>query len=218
MDIGLRTLDIGQEFMKPEIIFWILGTYGIASFPTGFVLVKLLKGIDIRKLGSGNTGATNVFRAAGAGAFAVTLMLDAFKGYLPVMLAARYFTQAGAFSILLIALTALCGHIFSIFLKFRGGKGVATAAGVFLALLPAPAGLAIASFMIIFVLTRYVSAGSLAGAVVLPLSSWLLREHPSFSVFATLAGLLIVYTHRANIKRLLNGTENKISFTSSKGK
>jgi acyl phosphate:glycerol-3-phosphate acyltransferase len=190
--------------------------YLLGSIPFGLLLGKLFGGADVRKTGSGNIGATNVARVAGPLAGIFTLLLDAAKGALAVVLAARLSDQSSTWMII-AGLCALVGHCFPIWLGFHGGKGVATAAGVFLVLCP----LALFGSVILFVLVvlywRYVSLGSMSAAAAMPLLIyffWAPHHAPPYAVtFGSLAAaLLIVYKHDGNIQRLVQGDEPKFSF------
>lgn len=191
--------------------------YLLGSIPFGYLIVRALKGADVRESGSGGTGATNVSRRAGKLAGIVTLVLDALKGALAVVLARMWLTEdfgincwvAGA------VVLAIAGHCFPLWLRFRGGKGVATGVGAFLALSPLAVACAGVVFILIVWATRYVSLGSITAAAVLPLSIWILsRVNPSETfaplfVAALACAAIIIFMHRANIGRLLSGTENK---------
>jgi glycerol-3-phosphate acyltransferase PlsY len=200
---------------------WIpVAAYLVGAIPFGFLLGKLFGGADVRKAGSGNIGATNVARVAGPIAGIVTLVLDAAKGAAAVWLAARFANDSAAWMIL-AGLAALLGHCFPIWLGFRGGKGVATAAGVFLVLCP----LALLGSVVLFVLVvafwRYVSLASVSAAASMPLLVyflWAPHHAPPLTVTfgALAAALLIVYKHDANIQRLVEGREPRFSFGKSK--
>lgn len=194
-------------------LFFIVGAYLAGSIPTGFLITKILKKTDIRKQGSGNPGATNVFRVAGPLAGAVTLAIDMLKGYAPTMFAINYFGQEKLALWIVIGLAALIGHMWTIFLGFRGGKGVATGAGVFIALLPLPTLLAIAVFVVVFAFTRYISASSILSAVSLPAFAWLFKNPPMLCYFASAIGLLVIIKHHANIKRLIAGKELRVVYS-----
>ena len=198
--------------------------YLIGSIPFGYLIVKLTAGADIRQTGSGGTGATNVSRRAGKVAGIATLLLDALKGAVAVFVAAKWCEQfqpnllAGDWILLGSAVAAIVGHIFPVWLGFRGGKGVATGAGVFLMLHPLAVLCAGVVFVIVVLLTRYVSLGSISGALVIPLSVWLMHVFvrrdlglAPMLAGATVSALLIVFAHRGNIARLLSGTEPKFS-------
>jgi acyl phosphate:glycerol-3-phosphate acyltransferase len=189
--------------------------YLLGSIPFGLLVGKLFGGADVRKAGSGNIGATNVARVAGPLAGILTLLLDAAKGSLAVLLAARL-TNDSALWMMIAGLCALVGHCFPIWLGFHGGKGVATAAGVFLVLCP-PAFLgAVILFILVVLYWRFVSLGSMSAAAAMPLLIyffWAPHHAPPYAVtFGSLAAaLLIVYKHDANIQRLVQGDEPKFS-------
>jgi glycerol-3-phosphate acyltransferase PlsY len=200
---------------------WILlAAYFLGSIPFGLFLAKLLGGSDVRKAGSGNIGAANVARVVGPLAGILTLVLDTAKGAAAVWLAAR-FTQESAVWMMLAALAALVGHCFPVWLKFKGGKGVATALGVFLALCPLAALAALLLFALVVACWRYVSLGSISAAAAIPLLMYFLwaphHAPPLIIALGSLAAsLLVVYKHSANIQRLVQGEEPK--FSSSKKK
>jgi acyl phosphate:glycerol-3-phosphate acyltransferase len=193
-----------------------VASYLLGSIPFGLLLGKLFGARDVRQAGSGNIGATNVARVAGPLAGILTLLLDAAKGALAVLLAARLSDQSATW-MMIAGLCALAGHCFPIWLGFRGGKGVATAAGVFLLLCP-PAFLGAAILFFLAVLYwRFVSLGSISAAAAMPLLIyffWAPHHAPPYAVtFGSLAAaLLIVYKHDANIQRLVQGDEPKFSF------
>jgi glycerol-3-phosphate acyltransferase PlsY len=197
-----------------------VAAYLLGSIPFGLLLAKLLGGLDVRKAGSGNIGATNVARAAGPLAGILTLVLDAAKGAFAVVLAARLSGDSSTW-MMIAAMASLIGHCYPIWLNFHGGKGVATAAGFFLVLSPLAFGIAITIFILVAVLTRYVSLGSISAAAAMPLLIYLLwapRHAPPPTVtFGALAvSLLIIYKHDANIQRLVHGEEPKFSFSKKK--
>src|SRR5271155_478194 len=193
-----------------------VAAYLLGSIPVGLLVGKLFASADVRKSGSGNIGATNVARVAGPFAGVLTLLLDAAKGAFAVLLAARL-TNDSALWMMIAGLCALVGHCFPIWLGFHGGKGVATAAGVFLVLCP-PAFLgAVILFFLVVLYWRFVSLGSMSAAAAMPLLIyffWAPHHAPPFAVtFGSLAAaLLIVYKHDANIQRLVQGGEPKFSF------
>jgi len=193
-----------------------VAAYLLGSIPFGLLLGKLFGAADVRKAGSGNIGATNVARVAGPLAGVLTLLLDAAKGALAVMFASRLAEQSSTW-MMIGGLAALVGHCFPIWLGFQGGKGVATAAGVFLVLCP-PALLGAAIlFVLVVAYWRFVSLGSIASAASMPLLIyflWAPHHAPPYAVtFGSLAAaLLIVYKHDANIQRLVQGDEAKFSF------
>ena len=187
--------------------------YLIGSIPFGYLIVKLKAGRDVRSVGSGNIGATNVLRTAGRGSALVTLLLDAAKGYLAVWLAG-WISHDSPQTVALAAISAVLGHLFPAFLKFKGGKGVATVLGVFLYVSPIPILIAAGSFVCVVVAFRYVSLGSMVAAVVFPAAYLLLSypRNPSSWLFLPVLvcpGLVIV-KHHENIQRLWAGTERKL--------
>jgi glycerol-3-phosphate acyltransferase PlsY len=205
-------------------IFWLfpLAGYLLGSVPFGYLIVRLTEGVDVRVAGSGNIGATNVNRVAGAWAGILTLLLDVGKGCLPVWLAGRM-TDDDITWMAVTGLAAVVGHLFPIWLRFRGGKGVATAVGVFLPICwMAVAGAAVVWLMVLSI-SRYVSLASVIAAAALPPLIYFLyapgtRHAPpeSLSVVTALASILIILKHRANIGRLLAGTENRLKFDGRK--
>ena len=198
--------------ISQHIGLW-LAAYLVGSIPTGFWLGKLWKGIDVREFGSGNLGATNVFRVLGIVPGILTFTIDISKGLVSVLCARILFpgelpTAIGA------GVAAILGHTTSMFVQFRGGKGVATSAGVFLALLPLPSTFALAAFAIVFGATRYVSLGSLVGAYTLVGTAFVLSSPRVLSWTALAVALFVTWTHRTNIKRLMRGTENRVTWRS----
>ena len=200
-----------------KLWFLILAAaYLLGSIPTGYLLVLAFRKEDVRETGSGNIGATNVARAGGKGLGIVTLVLDALKGYLAVLLAMHFApTVNGIVSTLAVsaAVAAVVGHIFTVWLKFKGGKGIATALGVFLALVPLVALSALGLFIVVFAISRYVSLASIAAAASIPLFAlWLVPAHtPALLIGLSMISLLSIIKHHANISRLLNGTESRFS-------
>jgi glycerol-3-phosphate acyltransferase PlsY len=193
--------------------------YLLGSIPTGY-LVGLARGVDVRAVGSGNIGATNVFRTLGKPAGIVVLLVDALKGFVAcrvvvdlvwnfIFPAAQKDSSSREYLLLLAGLTAILGHNYTCWLKFKGGKGIATTAGVLSALMPLALLTILSVWIIIVALTRYVSLGSLAAAVVLPFSAWYFEGSPRMITLAILMAGLAIYKHRSNIQRLLKGTENR---------
>lgn len=195
-----------------EIIAVILGAYLIGSIPTGYIIVKLATGQDIRTIGSGSTGATNVKRVMGKKWFFITLLLDAFKGALPVVLAALFasnFTDIGLLPVL-AAVAVILGHSKSVFLKFTGGKSVASGVGTILAL-NWIVGLIIAAIWgIITYTSKYVSLGSIIALAISPFLMYLFDQPAAYIVYCALGAIYIIYLHRSNIQRLIKGEENKV--------
>ncbi len=195
-----------------EAIIIILMAYIIGSIPTGYIIVKLFTGKDIRTIGSGSTGATNVKRVMGKKWFFTVMILDAIKGALPVLLAEIFAVSYREIGLLpvLAAVGVIIGHSKSIFLKFTGGKSVASGVGTILALNWA-VGLAIAGiWAIITYFSKYVSLGSIIALVISPLLMAAFGEPPAYICYCALGAVYIVYLHRENIARLLRGEENKV--------
>lgn len=205
-------------------VFWILIAYLIGSIPTGYLIAKQVRGIDIREHGSGNVGATNVFRVAGKSWGITVLVIDIFKGWLTTAILAP---TSGAFPELgfsmkqfLFGAAAIAGHTWTPWLKLRGGKGVATSCGALLGIFPFATFLALTVWAIVFVIWRYVSLASIVAAASFPLLLLLFyRETDSFGtvflISSVLSGLLI-YNHKSNIERLRNGQELQIQFNKNK--
>ncbi len=191
------------------IALTLMIAYLIGSIPTGYIVVKLLKGEDIRKIGSGSTGATNVKRVLGKGWFFGVMLMDAFKGAFPVLLA-RHFDGTTGILAVLAAIAVLIGHSKSIFLGFTGGKSVASGVGTILALCW-QAGLLIAVIWgIITYISRYVSLGSIIALCLSPVLMYLFHKPIAYVVYCAIGAIYIVYLHRENIKRLIAGNENKV--------
>ena len=199
----------------------IVGAYLLGSISFSLLVVWLLQRVDLRTLGSGNPGATNVLRTSGRWPALLVLLLDIAKGIAPVELTRRLGgsteVQAGA------ALAAIVGHVFPVWFGFRGGKGVATGFGVFVALFPLAGALALAIFLALVVATRYVSVGSIAAALAVPPAAWgfarLGWTPPSSAVTLALASLcaaLVVLRHLPNLRRLANGTERRLGERSAR--
>src|SRR6266704_6503188 len=197
-----------------------LAAYILGSIPFGLILAKLFGRTDVRKGGSGNIGATNVARVVGPLAGILTLILDVAKGSAAVLLAARL-SQDSATWMMIAGIAALAGHCFPVWLKFKGGKGVATAAGVFLVLSPLACLGAVILFLLVVIFWRYVSLGSVSAAAAMPLLIyflWAPRHAPPLAVTvgALAAALLILYKHRGNLERLREGAEPRFSFSKNK--
>ena len=193
------------------MIVALLGSYLIGSFPTGFLVVKWLKRVDLRTVGSGNIGATNVGRVAGTGASAAVFLMDAAKGIVPVLLIAPQVSEVpGSTAALACGLAAVLGHNFPLFLKFKGGKGVATTIGVLISAIPIIGMVYLLVWGVCFMIWRYVSVASLSAAVSIPLVQLLLRRCATEIWLGAAFALLIVARHRANIDRLRQGTEPRV--------
>ena len=215
------------------MLFWVyitvaLGTYLLGSIPFGYVVAKA-QGVDIRSVGSGNIGATNAMRVLGKPAGIFVLLMDVLKGYAacawlpaPIFdwfaphlsgLVVYFHQEPAAFQSRFTVLAGVCavlGHNYTCWLKFKGGKGIATTAGVYLALAPLPLLIAVGVFFALVALTRYISVGSISSAVVLPVAVWVMAPHNLFlGIVTTALGALAVYKHKSNIQRLRAGTENR---------
>jgi glycerol-3-phosphate acyltransferase PlsY len=194
----------------------LIGAYLLGAVPFSYLLVRWKTGLDVRRVGSGNVGATNAMRAAGRGTGAVALALDLAKGAVPVL--AGRALQVPAVVLAAVAAAAVLGHCYSPFLRFTGGKGVATAAGALGALAPLALLLALAAFVLVVAWKRYVSLGSIVAVTLFPLLVLLtrlgqggeLRDELPFLLASTLVPLLIVWKHRGNLQRLRAGTERRL--------
>ena len=188
---------------------WFLASYLVGAIPTSYLVVRIVKGQDLRLLGSGNLGATNLYRVLGWRYAVPVGLFDMLKGALPVVLFAP---RAGGGAVVALGLgaAAVIGHVFPVFLRFRGGKGVATGAGVVLGLAPLAFLAAFMTWAVVVRLSGYVSLGSVLAAAVLPPAVYLLHpaRRPMIGLFILLATLIILL-HRKNIGRLLSGTENR---------
>lgn len=189
---------------------WLALSYLVGAIPTSYLVAKYVAGIDLREHGSKNLGATNVYRVLGLTSAIPVGLVDITKGLIPVLLFAP---QAGPQPWLPVAIgiAAVVGHVFSVFLRFHGGKGVATAAGVVLALEPIPFGVTAIVWLGILATTRFMSLASMAGAIAFPLVVWLVHPDRHYAVAGSVGlAAFIVFNHRSNIRRLHAGTENRI--------
>jgi glycerol-3-phosphate acyltransferase PlsY len=188
---------------------WFVASYLLGAIPTSYLVVRLVRGEDLRKFGSGNLGATNLFRVLGWRYAVPVGVFDLLKGAIPVMVFGPA-SSASPLEAVLFGATAVVGHVFSICVRFKGGKGVATGAGVVLGLAPWAFVAALVTWMIVTRLSGFVSLGSIAAALVLPPAVWLFHpeRRPLLWVFAGLAAA-VVALHRTNIVRLFRGTENR---------
>jgi len=211
LKLGLFGLTIRVIFqylyLMPFYILYVLIAYLTGSIPVGIMLAKL-RGADPRKIGSGNIGATNVMRAAGKAIGILTLAGDILKGFIPTTIA-LYCGQPVAI-VALIGFAAFIGHLFPIFLKFKGGKGVATAVGVYLTVSPFAILINVVFFIFVLFKWRYVSLGSLIGTALMPLTLIVLGKSNEYIYLSLVIGLLIFIKHKKNISRLMDGKENKI--------
>ncbi len=201
------------------LIAVIICSYLLGSIPFGYILVRTFQGVDVRSVGSGNIGATNVARSGGKKLAVATFLLDAFKGWLPVFVVLHRPEIADAVALSLTtvgtiaAFSALVGHMYTVWLRFKGGKGVATGLGVFLALAPAAALLALAIFTTLVLVTRYVSLASIVATAAFPaIICWLERDRfsPAALLLTSAAAFLVIFRHRQNIGRLWTGTESRV--------
>lgn len=198
-------------------LVWFVAAYLCGAFPTSFLAGRVLRGIDLREHGSRNLGATNVHRVMGLGVAIPVAVIDILKGAVPVWFIAPRVSDSLVMALLLGA-AAILGHVFSVFVGFKGGKGVATAAGVMLGLVPAAIGVSFVVWLATVLLTRYVSLASILGAAVLAPSVWLLHpDRRELVPLCALIALAIVFFHRANIARLRNGTEHRVGRKSTPG-
>ncbi|HEX5964062.1 MAG TPA: glycerol-3-phosphate 1-O-acyltransferase PlsY [Gemmatimonadales bacterium] len=194
----------------PPAVLWLLASYFLGAIPTSYLLSRLFAGIDLRQHGSGNLGATNLYRVLGWKYAVPAAIVDIAKGAIPVLMFAPQASTSQLFAIA-CGVAAIIGHVFSVFVGFKGGKGVATAAGVMLGLAPLALAVSAVVWVVLVRLTGYVSVGSIVAAAVLPLGVFLLERPATSAVFwisvAIAAGVIIL--HRRNIERLLKGTENR---------
>lgn len=202
-----------EKIRMPKLIILFTFSYLLGAIPFGYLTGRLLKGIDIRRYGSGNSGATNVYRTVGKIPGIVVLLLDIGKGLLAVRLANCLVWDNPIVDrelILIIAgLCAVIGHNWPIYLKFKGGKGVATSVGVFIGLAPLPMLICLGLFVVIVAIWRYISLGSIVIACCLPLLLYCYNYGTYLLIFSILVGVFIILRHTSNIKRLISGTENK---------
>ena len=205
----------------------VVVSYFLGSIPFGYLLVRIFRGEDVRQTGSGNIGATNVARTGSKGLAIATLLLDALKGYIAVAHVFHFASHHpdhvpdfGPHAVYVLAalaaLFALLGHMFPIWLCFKGGKGVATAVGAFLGIAPAAIAVVLVLFVAIVAVTQYVSLGSMVGAAVFPPAAWWLNPEtrsPTVMLLIAASSLLIIARHKDNIRRLLAGSENRFGGT-----
>ena len=210
-------MDFG--FINSRVLVYIviaMAAYLLGSIPTGY-LVARARGIDIRTVGSGNIGAANVFPILGKPAGILVLVVDGLKGFAACAWLIDFVIQLFAVAPgqienlrIVAGICAVLGHNYTCWLKFKGGKGIATSAGVYFALAPLAAGIALGIWIIVFALGRYVSVASIAAAVALPTGVWLTKNNLFLGIVTTALGLLAIYKHKGNIQRLLNGTERRL--------
>jgi glycerol-3-phosphate acyltransferase PlsY len=187
--------------------FFIVIAYLCGSIPFAYIIERVVKKVDLRSVGSRNIGATNVFRTAGVGAGIITAVADILKGFVPVYFATLI--DSSIFYLIVVGSCAILGHMFTIFLNFEGGKGVATGLGVLFVLMPLPSLVALCVFVLIFVFSGYASLGSMIAFVSFPITSYFLGYNTETVFFAFLIAILIIYRHRENLKKLKAGCEYK---------
>jgi glycerol-3-phosphate acyltransferase PlsY len=195
-----------------QTILFAIAAYVAGSIPFGKIIARYVARIDITKCGSGNIGATNVARELGMKWGIITLILDLLKGFVPVVLFSHSFSQAGPFyeaALAGIGICALLGHMFPVFLGFRGGKGVATALGVYLAISPLSCLCSLVVFIIIVMIWNYISLGSMLSAAVIPLFLILFGKPQPLIIGSLIMALLICYKHKVNIQALIRGEERR---------
>jgi glycerol-3-phosphate acyltransferase PlsY len=219
----------------PNLVFIIILSYLVGSIPVSIILTKIIKGVDVRDFGSGNAGGTNVSRVLGKKYGVLTIILDAFKGVIAVVFISRlYFgnfpfpntTPFDDFTLVQIiaGITAVIGHIWTIFAGFKGGKGIATGLGVLVSVVTLDLLMALGVFALVVYISKYISLASISAAVSVPLIMIIrenifgveIQSYHTVLPFVIGLALLIIYTHRANVERLLSGSENKISFSKKK--
>jgi glycerol-3-phosphate acyltransferase PlsY len=189
--------------------------YVLGAIPFGYLLVKQTTGADVRAAGSGNIGATNVLRTAGRVAGIATLLFDIGKGYLAVWIAGRL-SDRDVTAMCVAALAVMAGHAFPVFLRFKGGKAVASFVGAFLCLTPVALGAVLVVFVVVVAWTRYISMGSVVSAATFPLSVWLMQKDLTMLATGAIAGAFIIYKHSSNIRRLHDGSEHVFTFGAHK--
>ena len=190
-------------------ILLIIAAYFIGSIPFAYIIVKLVKKIDIRTVGSGNAGATNAARVSGKWGFISVFLLDAFKGFLPVFISLQNYGQT--MITLIVAAVVVLGHTYTVFLGFKGGKGVATGAGVFLALAPVEIGIGLVVFLVVFLATKMGSAGSILASITLLIAVCVLSNWFALKVLTAIIVFFVIFKHRSNIVRIIKGEENKFT-------
>ena len=181
-------------------------SYLAGGIPSGYMIARRVKGIDIREHGSGNPGAANVYRIVGVGAGWATMIFDALKGYIPVLLA-QHLYPGELWAAIACGALAIIGHVWTPFLGLRGGKGVATSSGVFLALMPVPMLFSLAAFVLAVAATKHISAGSMLGALTLPVAAFAVSEPRPLALMSVAVAALILARHTSNLRRLLGGAE-----------
>jgi glycerol-3-phosphate acyltransferase PlsY len=194
----------------PPAVLWILASYFVGAIPTSYLLSRIFAGIDLRQHGSGNLGATNLYRVLGWKYAIPAALVDIAKGVIPVLVIAPQVSESQLFA-LACGVAAIVGHVLSVFVGFKGGKGVATAAGVMLGLAPLALAVSAVIWVVLVRVTGYVSLGSIAAAAVLPIAVYALEDSrtPALVWIAAAIAAGVIILHRRNIERLIKGTENR---------
>jgi glycerol-3-phosphate acyltransferase PlsY len=203
----MSTLEIAA-FVTALLLAYLMG-----SIPFGVLVGELFYHVDVREHGSGNVGTTNVFRVLGKKAGVVVLICDMLKGFIPAFVAAQVWRETNPWLVIFVAAAPVVGHMFSVFLRGRGGKGVATGAGVVLALVPLAFGVIAVVWVLLILITRYVSLASLVATLLVPVFVIALGDPLPYVIAAVLVTVVIFWAHRGNIRRLLKGTENRVKLT-----
>ncbi len=186
---------------------WVAASYFLGAIPSSYIAGRLFRGIDLREHGSGNLGATNAFRVLGARIAAPVMVADMAKGFVPAAFFPHFDAVVGWRWALVYGAAAIIGHVFPVYMKFKGGKGVATAAGVFLALSPVAVGVALAAWLVVLRGSRMVSAASIVAAVVLVVALIVTEDRPQVMTLGILVATFVIYAHRANVRRIVRGEE-----------
>ena len=194
----------------PSAVLWLVASYFIGAIPTSYLLSRFFAGIDLRQQGSGNLGATNLYRVLGWKYAIPAALVDIGKGFVPVVVFAPRESSSQLFA-LACGVAAIIGHVFSVFVRFKGGKGVATAAGVMLGLTPLALAVCAAAWAIMVRITGYVSLASISAAALLPVAVYLLEDAKTLGMVWVAAAIAagVIVLHRRNIERLLKGTESR---------
>lgn len=190
------------------IVLILLLSFLLGSIPNAYLIAKIFYGLDIRKYGSGNPGATNVWRIAGKIPGAITFLLDVLKGFIPVFIVKKISAEPSLTIPMLSGFCAVAGHIWTPFLKFKGGKGVATGFGVFMGLIPVATFFALIVFIITLALTKYVALGSVAASISLPVFLYFLKRPPVLIYVSVILAVIIIWRHKSNIKKIITKTED----------
>jgi len=190
------------------IVLILLLSFLLGAIPNAYLIAKIFYRIDIRNCGSGNPGATNVWRSVGKIPGTLTFLFDVLKGFIPVFIARKIFPEPSLTYPMMAGFCAVAGHIWTPFLRFKGGKGVATGFGVFLGLIPIATFFALIVFIITLALTKYVALGSIAASISLPLFLYFLKRSPILIYTSIILAIIIIWRHKSNIKKILNKTED----------